>query len=131
MQRATAWSSGEAELVAMGEGVRPALRNQLICEGVAGRDLEHDAPDLEHDAPDDASATIGAVRKGYSPTEYCEKTQRVHLGALHDLFQQKGMSLTKEPTGTNPADLIPKPLQKELHARHVRALGVAFHSLAA
>ena len=116
-QQATAWSTGEAELVAMGEGMRPALRNQLICEGVAGRDIEHEARD-------DASATIGAVRKGYSPMDYVEKTQRVLLGALHDLFEQKGMSLTKEPTATNAADVMTKALPREAHERHALSLGV-------
>ena len=69
-EHATAWSTGEAALVAMGEGMRPALRNPLIGERVAGRDLEHDARD-------DANSAIGVIQKGYNPKKYVKKTQRV------------------------------------------------------
>ena len=58
-QGATAWSSGEAELVALSEAVRPAIKLQLLSSAISGREMPMQVRD-------DSSACIGAVRKRYS-----------------------------------------------------------------
>ena len=48
---------------------------------------------------------------------YVDKTQRVNLGWLHDTYfgeYSEGLSLVKEPTKTNLADLFTKPVSRQV-----------------
>ena len=116
-QMATAWSSGESECVALSEATRPALVHLLVAEAIADRPVHLYVAD-------DSSACIGAVMKGYSSMQYIEKTQKVRLGCLHDVYTQPGHTLIKWPTGTNTADTFTKPLEREPFEFHRNGLGI-------
>ena len=53
---------------------------------------------------------------------YIEKTQKVRLGALHDIMKLPGITLKKWPTDTNIADTFTKPLSREPFEKHRRLL---------
>ena len=121
-QTSTAWSSGEAEVVALAEATRPSIKLQLLCRGIMHGTQEKN---VFMDVQCDAEAAIGAVRKGYSSMEYMEKTQRVRLGGLHEMLcEADDVSLNKEPTDTNTADVFTKPLERESFVRHRQGLQV-------
>ena len=120
-QTATPWSSGEAEVVALSEAARPALIHQLITEGIRNQPTHVEFCD-------DSSACIGAVNKGFSSMMYIEKTQKVRIGALHDIVNLDNVSLIKWPTESNVADPFTKPLDKDSFEKHRGLLGIGLNS---
>ena len=58
--------------------------------------------------------------------EYISKTQKIKISSLHELFHSgdNNISLTKEPSRTNLADLFTKELPREAYETFRDAIGV-------
>lgn len=124
-QQATAWPSGEAEVVALSECSRPAIRTQLLTHGISGGNVAEGESLKSMRIMCDANAAILAVRKGYSSMSYAEKTQRVRIGALkEELADAKDVQLEKVDSLENTADAMTKPLEYELFSKHRAAMQV-------
>ena len=119
-QGCTALSTGEAEVVALVDGVkRSGIPIWATSECTFGQKLKMTLRV-------DATACEGAARKGRSPAmRYIDKTQGIRLGWLADLLNDaEGTNLEKWPTSMNQADLLTKPLSVEVTELHIKQLGM-------
>ena len=118
-QGATAQSTGEAEIVAVADGMRRMLLPVLmVFEFIFG------SPPKSTSLLSDSTAAIGAVQNGYGVMKYVKKTQRVSMGWISDVLEQKEISLGKVDGEDNTSDAMTKHLQCPRFVRLSLDLGV-------
>ena len=111
-QGSTAVHTAEAEIVSMSMCVRnELLPMQLLMEKIFQRPIHCEVME-------DNAAAIVAVTKGYSPTmRHLSRTQRVSLGSLHEIFENKpaenegSITLVKAETSVHRGDAFTKELE--------------------
>ena len=115
-QNTIALSSGEAELYAM---VKAAAQLRYVIS-LAGDFGVH----AEGQVFSDSSAAIGIVRRA----GLGGRTRHVQVQYLwlQEMVAAKFMALSKVKTEDNVADILTKPVSREVLDRHLEAMGFAF-----
>ena len=103
-QTSTSSHTCEAETIALSTCLRQhALPIQLLLKQLIGGTIELKVFE-------DNSATIAAIRKGYSPAlRYLRRTQRIDIGFLHEIFEEHDVNIEKASTSKHRGDMFTKP----------------------
>jgi hypothetical protein len=127
-QVSTANSTAEAETVSLSACMRAhALPLQVLLEVFLGQPIQIDARE-------DNQACLASVRAGYSPAlRALERTQRVCIGTLHELFvappeETKGSTLctlTYQESATHKGDLFTKAMPPPTFARCLQLINMS------
>ena len=106
-QSRTAQSTGEAELVAVNDGLR---KQTLVLQGLL---MGLDFTLLETEILSDSSAARGAVAKGRSVNlEYMRRSQKLSIAWLKDAIEEASVKLGVVDTSVNISDVMTKHLQQ-------------------
>lgn len=107
-QTCAAASTGEAEVVALGEALRKMLGP---TSSLLGQIQRHDGDDLCVPSGSDSAMALIAVDKGITPgMKYLRKNQRISIASLADCIASSGTHMLKVDSEVNIADLLTKAL---------------------
>ena len=119
LQTAASASTGEAEIVATNDVMRRAvLPLQATMEAITGNVIRAVVQG-------DASVAEACIRSGWSKAlRYIRKHQRVSISVLHDMFQEDDCEYSHTASAENSADIHTKSLDRVLHERHSKFMGL-------
>ena len=123
LQTAVSSSTGEAEIVAtsdvMRRSVLPLQTTLAAIQGHAVRAV----------VQGDASVAEACIRSGWSKAlRYIRKHQRISICALHDMFMEDDVEYGHVDSTENSSDLLTKSLDRLLHLRHSKFMGMTCSS---
>ena len=124
-QGASAYATCEAEIVALNVALREEAIPMLnLMEAMLGRSVSLSCRE-------DNTQAIAGVRRGYSKKlRHIERTQRVSLGALHEMLCGDGAvgEIVHHPTDSHKGDIFTKVLDRQKFEAAVRRIGVVSNS---